>query len=261
MTSAPSREGSQVKSIVRAMNVIEALSTHPRGVKITALAAELSLPKSSVFRVLRTLLDFGYVRQDPVTERYALGTRFLHLAASVENHLDVRSLAHPRLVQLSEQTTETAHLALPVGERMVYIDKVDSPHAVTMASKVGQLVQLHCSALGKAYLSAIKPEERAMIVDRLELVIRTERTLSDATVLMNDLEICASRGYAIDDMENELGVRCAGAAVTDGRGNVVAALSVSAPASRLSLAAAHAVGAMCADTATQISADLGARLT
>src|ERR671921_214426 len=98
MASSRSRNATQIKSVVRTLTMIEALSKHRGGATITGLAAELSLPKSSVFRMLNTLLEFGYVRQDPATERYALGPRFLHLAASVEHGSDLRSLAHPLLV-------------------------------------------------------------------------------------------------------------------------------------------------------------------
>ena len=241
--------------------MIDALSAHRDGATVTALAAELSLPKSSVFRMLNTLLDFGYVRQDPTTERYALGPRFLHLAASVEHGSDVRALAHPLLVELSQRTTETVHLAVPDGDHMVYIDKVGSPRSVVMASRVGQQVPMHCTALGKAYLSALPPDERHAVVESLTLERRTDRTLVDPGALLKDLETCARRSFAIDNVENEEGVRCVGAAIRGDRDAAVAALSVSAPASRFSLSAARKVGGECAKTAGRISAELGASPT
>ncbi|HEY8583811.1 MAG TPA: IclR family transcriptional regulator [Capillimicrobium sp.] len=258
MPSDQSANGSQIKSVARALTVIEALSAHREGAELTALARELSLPKGSVYRVLRTLLDFGYVRQDPVTERYALGVRFLHIAASVEHGTDVRALARPALVRLSEQTAETVHLAVPENDHMVYIDKVESRRAVVMASRVGQQLPLHCSALGKAYLSVLAPDERRAVAARLPLERRTARTLVDLDALLEDLEHCVERGFAIDDLENEDGLRCVGAAIVDSRGSAVAALSVSAPASRFSLPAARKVGRLCAQLADEVSEALGA---
>jgi IclR family transcriptional regulator, KDG regulon repressor len=258
LASSTSRNTSQIKSVVRTLTLIEALSAHPGGVAVTALAAELSLPKSSVFRMLNTLLEFGYVRQDPTTERYSLGPRFLQVAASVEHGSDLRSLAHPLLVELSKLTTETVHLAVPVGAHMVYIDKIDSPRAVVMASRIGEQLPLHCSALGKAYLSVLPLDERRAVVDSLALERRTARTLADPDALLDDLETCARRGFAIDNVENEEGVRCVGAAISDERGRPIAALSVSAPASRLSLTAARKVGPNCAETAARVSRELGA---
>ena len=259
MATTPVRDASRIKSLVRAMTVVETLAAHRSGATVTALAAELSLPKSSVFRVLHTLLELGYVRQDPETERYSLGTRFLHLAASVERGSDLRTLAHPLLVELSEQTAETVHLAIPVEERMVYIDKVDSPRTVVMASHVGQQLPLHSSSLGKAFLSALPEDERLARVDRLDLEPRTSRTLTDPDALLEELQLSAKRGFSIDNLENEDGVRCVGAAILDGRGRPVAALSISAPASRLPMPLARATGARCAETAARISAALGAR--
>ncbi len=257
VATSTSRNTTQIKSVVRTLTLIEALSAHPGGVAITALAAELSLPKSSVFRMLHTLLEFGYVRQDPTTERYALGPSFLHLAASVEHGSDVRSLAHPLLVELSKLTTETVHLAVPIGTHMAYIDKIDSPRAVVMASRIGEQLPLHCSALGKAYLAAMPLDERRATVDSLPLERRTERTLADRDALLDDLETCARRGFAIDNVENEDGVRCVGAAIRDERRRPIAALSVSAPASRLSLSAARKMGPHCAETAARVSRELG----
>jgi DNA-binding IclR family transcriptional regulator len=258
LATTPSRNATQIKSVVRTLTMIEALSAYRGGATITALAAELSLPKSSVFRMLHTLLEFDYVRQDPTTERYALGPRFLQLAASVEHGSDVRALAHPFLVDLSERTTETVHLAVPVGDHMVYIDKVDSPRSVVMASRIGQQVPLHSSSLGKAYLSAMPPDERRAVVESLPLERRTGRTLVYPAELLKDLETCARRGFAVDNVENEDGVRCVGAAIRDDRHTAIAALSVSAPASRFSLSAARKAGAHCANTAARISAELGA---
>ena len=175
----------------------------------------------------------------------------------MEHGSDVRSLAHPLLIELSELTTETVHLAVPVGTHMVYIDKIDSPRAVVMASRIGEQLPLHCSALGKAYLSAMPADERREIVEGLPLERRTERTLADPDALLDDLETCARRGFAIDNVENEEGVRCVGAAILDDRDRPIAALSLSAPASRLSLSAARKVGPHCADTAARVSRELG----
>jgi IclR family transcriptional regulator, KDG regulon repressor len=258
LATTPGRNATQIKSVARTLTMVEALSAHRQGATVTALAAELSLPKSSVFRMLNTLLEFGYVRQDPTTERYSLGARFLYVAASVEHGSDVRSLAHPFLVDLRDATTETVHLAVPISGHMVYIDKIESLRSVVMASRVGQQVPMYSSSLGKAYLSALPAGERRDILAPLDLERRTGRTIVDLEELLGDLETCARRGYAIDNVENEEGVRCVGAPLRDDRDRPVAALSVSAPASRFSLNAARKVGAQCAETATLISAELGA---
>lgn len=162
-------------------------------------------------------------------------------------------------MELSEETPETVHLALPVDVHMVYIDKVESRRAVVMRSRVGQQLPLHCSALGKAYLSALPVDERRAMVEALQLDRRTSRTLTDPDALLGELDLSAKRGFAMDNVENEEGVRCVGAAILDDRGRPVAAVSISAPAARWPVPTARSAGVRCAETASQISLALGAR--
>jgi DNA-binding IclR family transcriptional regulator len=240
--------GLLVKSLERAIDVIEAMSQHPGGVAVTDLARELGMPKSSAFRVLNTLRQRGFVRQDADTERYSLGPRFLHIAAAV---------AVPHLRALRDRTHETVHLAIPDGSKMVYLDKFESPQPVRLASQVGQQVLLHCTALGKAYLAALPETEQLAMVRSLELERRTGRTITDRDELLHELRTVWRRGFAVDDIENEAGVRCVGAVLLDRRDRPVAAISVSAPTTRFSKEEALRVGPWCADTAKTISAELG----
>lgn len=258
MTPAAQHDTSRVKSLVRAMRIIETLSGYPSGRTITDLAAELSLPKSSVFRVLHTFEEMGYARQDPATATYHLGAQFLRLAAAAENDSSLRTIARPMLVELGAEIAETVHLAVPVDDHMVYIDKVESPHTVIMASRIGQRVQLHSSSLGKAYMAALDIADRRATVGRLTLERRTRNTITSRQALLKELETCATRGYAIDDVENEVGVRCVGAPIVDSRRIPVAAISVSAPADRWPLRAAHEASKACAEAAARISEALGA---
>jgi IclR family transcriptional regulator, KDG regulon repressor len=255
--SAETDRGLLVKSLERAIDVIEAMSRHPGGVAVTDLARELGMPKSSAFRVLNTLRQRGYVRQDADTERYSLGPRFLHIAAAVEQETDLRAVAVPHLRALRDRTHETVHLAIPDGSKMVYLDKFESPQPVRLASRVGQQVLLHCTALGKAYLAALPETEQLAMVRSLELERRTDRTITDRDELLQELRTGWRRGFAVDTIENEAGVRCVGAALLDRRDRPVAAISVSAPTSRFSEEEALRVGPWCADTAKTISAELG----
>jgi DNA-binding IclR family transcriptional regulator len=249
--------GSPVKSLERAIDVIEALSRHPGEVAVTDLARELGLPKSSAFRVLKTLRQRGYVRQNADTERYSLGPRFLHIAAAVERETDLRSVAVPHLRALRDRTHETVHLAIPDGSKMVYLDKFESLQPVRLASRVGQQILLHCTALGKAYLTALPEADQLVMVRSLELERRTERTITDPDALFEELRSGRNRGFALDDVENEVGVRCVGAALLDRRGRPIAAISVSAPTTRFSREKALRVGPWCAETAKTLSAELG----
>jgi IclR family transcriptional regulator, KDG regulon repressor len=255
--SGQTDRGLLVKSLERAIDVIEALSRHPGEVAVTDLARELGMPKSSAFRVLNTLRRRGYVRQNADTERYSLGPRFLHIAAAVEQETDLRAVALPHLHALRDRTHETVHLAIPDGSKMVYLDKFESPQPVRLASRVGQQILLHCTALGKAYLTALPEAEQLAMVRGLELERRTDRTITDRDALLSELGSGRYRGFALDDVENEIGVRCVGAALLDHRGRPIAAISVSAPTTRFSKEKALRVGTWCVATARTISAELG----
>jgi IclR family acetate operon transcriptional repressor len=176
----------------------------------------------------------------------------------VERDSTLRAIARPLMLDLGARTQETVHLALPVDQHMVYIDKVESPRSVVMASRVGQQLPLHCSSLGKAYLSALDQDARRALVNRLSLDRRTSRTLTTRKSLLENLETCSERGYAMDDQENEQGVRCVGAAIRDSRGEPIAAVSISVPAERWPLEQAHEGGKLCSETAAQISMAFGA---
>jgi DNA-binding IclR family transcriptional regulator len=250
------RDPSIIKSLERALDVVEALAHHPDGVTVTALAAQMRIPKSSVFRVLNTLRARGYVQQNPVSERYGLGVRFLALARSVAEESDLRKVAVSYLRELQSATDETVHLAVPVGNAMVYIDKVESSRPVRLASRIGDLANFHSTALGKAYMSALPSQERQEFVSRLTLERRTDRTIVARDRLLTELRRCARQGFAVDDVENEEGVRCVGAAVLNRRSEPVAAISVSAPKSRFPKSRAASVGPICAEIAQMLSRHL-----
>jgi DNA-binding IclR family transcriptional regulator len=141
---------------------------------------------------------------------------------------------------------------------MVYLDKLESHQTVGLVSRIGQGIPLHATALGKAYLAALPDAERIATVKGLELTPRTERTVTDPETLLLELKDTRDRGFALDDAENEPGVRCVGAALYDSRSRPVGAISVSAPTSRFSPADARRAAAPCAETAQAISAELGA---
>jgi IclR family transcriptional regulator, acetate operon repressor len=166
-------------------------------------------------------------------------------------------VAVPHLRALRDRTHETVHLAIPDSSKMVYLDKFESPQPVRLASRVGQQVLLHCTALGKAYLAALPETEQLAMVRSLELERRTDRTITDRDELLQELRTGWRRGFTVDDVENEAGVRCVGAVLLDRLDRPVAAISVSAPTSRFSEEEALRVGPWCADTAKTISAELG----
>ncbi|MDI3480399.1 MAG: IclR family transcriptional regulator, regulon repressor [Tepidanaerobacteraceae bacterium] len=215
-----------VQSIERAVKILEQLADEREGLGVTELSRRLSLHKSTVHRLLATLMFFGYVEQNPYTEKYRLGMKLLHLAGTILERMDLRREAHELLKELSSEVNETVHLVVPDGNSAIYIDKIDSNRTIRMYSQIGRKAPMHASAVGKAIL-AFSPNDFVKKVIDEGLEKYTAKTITDPGELMKHLENVRKAGYALDDEENEEGIRCIGAPIFDYSGTVIGALSIS----------------------------------
>ncbi|HEY5842515.1 MAG TPA: IclR family transcriptional regulator [Mycobacterium sp.] len=223
------RSGGGVQSIERAFTILEALAGNGGVMGLSALAAESKLPLPTIHRLARTLVDLGYLRQEP-SRQYALGPRILLLAESSSTMLSV--VARPHLTRLVDELGETANLASLDGDQIVYISQVPSRHSMRMFTEVGRRVLPHCTAVGKAIMAGMPPAEVRDLLQRTGMPRHTEHTITDPDAFAEQLRWSADHGYAIDDGEQELGVRCVAVAVPGVRAHL--ALSVSGPAGRMS---------------------------
>lgn len=222
-----------VQSVDRALKIIENLKNNPNGIGVTDLSIMLGVSKSTIHRLLMSLYQEGFVRQDPITEKYKLGFKFLELGDIVNENLDVRKAASPMLKELSNKTGETVHLVIMDQNEVVYIDKVESPETIRMYSRVGKRALMHCTGVGKVFLANLPLLEVKRIIEEKPLIRFTKNTITTPKELFAQLELIKSQGYAIDNEEHEEGVKCASAPIFDFRGNIIAAVSVSAPAMRI----------------------------
>ncbi|GGB31897.1 helix-turn-helix domain-containing protein [Virgibacillus dakarensis] len=222
-----------VQSVDRAIYILEKLKENPNGLGITELSVTLGVSKSTVHRLLMSLFKAGFVKQDPLTDKYQLGLKCLELGDVVSENLDVRKNASPLLNELSFKTGETVHLVVMELNEMVYIDKVESPETIRMYSRVGKRAPMHCTGVGKVFLAHLPIDEVEKIITEKSMRKFTENTLITKEDLYAQLDIIRNRGYAIDDQEHELGVKCAAAPIMDSRGTIIAAISVSTPIMRL----------------------------
>jgi IclR family transcriptional regulator, acetate operon repressor len=221
-----------VQSVDRALDLLEALAAAEGEVSITSLANRTSLHVSTVHRLLTTLLRRGYVRQNPETSRYYTGAKLATLAEGRSRFNELRHRARPILRALTEQTRETSNLVVLDDVMAVYIETVPSPHVVRMFTTLGNRVPLHATGAGKALLAWLPVDRRDALVDRSELRAHTARTITERSSLRRALEEIRERGYALDDEEYDEGVRCVSVAVGP-IGSPLGAISVSAPASRM----------------------------
>lgn len=176
--------------------------------------------------------------------------------------MEIWQQAQPILEQLAEQTHETIHLAILDDGKIVYLGKIESNQTlrVSMASRIGQSAPAHCTGVGKLLLSYMPPEKLEQFLSQEKMQRYTEHTINDKSQLINELERIRQNGYAIDDEEYEVGIRCVAAPVRNKQGAVVAALSISIPTVRLPNSELPRYREYVTNAAEEISKRLGALL-
>ncbi len=198
------------------------------------LSNKLELNKSTTHRVLNSLIYMGYVRQDKETAKYSLSFKICGISNQLLTQIDIVSVARPLLKQLSSEIGETIHLVQRDGNQAVYIDKVESfSNSIRMASKVGYTVPLYCSGVGKALLAQMSDKRIKKIWKSSEIKALTEHTITDFDTFMNEITHIRELGYALDNQENELGVRCLAHSFKSFDGKNTYAISISAPIDRM----------------------------
>jgi IclR family transcriptional regulator, KDG regulon repressor len=225
-----------VQTIERASLILDILGQSPQGMSIRDLSDRIRLPKGTTHRLLSSLSYFDYVRQDLKTRNYFLGFKLVELGNLLLGQLDLRKEAEPFLRDLAERTKETVHLVILDQNEIVYLDKLELDHATSglrMASRVGSRNPAHSCAVGKVLLAYLPLEALASMTEEKGLTRRTGNTITDFNQLKDHLKLVRKQGYAVDDEENERGIRCVGSPVFNEAGKAVAAISVSGPAFRV----------------------------
>lgn len=247
-----------VQALQRGMKVLDTLLDARIPLKLEKICAFTGLPKSTTFRIIVNLLQGEYLVE--TDEGYWLGLKLLRLGALVEGRLDLKQQACPLLTELRDQVNETVHLAVLDSElRVIYLEKLATQHAVgLMVSQIGITAPMHCTALGKA-MAAFRPEVE--ILDWIQtnsLKAHTDATITDKAAFLQELREIRSRGYAIDKGEYEASVRCIAAPIRDRTGKVIAAISISAPDTRMPLQLLDSpMAAQVVEVASRISRALG----
>lgn len=239
-------------TVAKAIGILDILaSTADTGLSLTELSELIDMPKSSTHRYLVTLQELGLaVRKGK--DRFYLGTKVIELAGSFLVKSDLRNESQDILNELADKTGETIHLAVPSGIEMVYIAKVESKHALVMSSHIGARIPMYCSALGKAIL-AFSNEELLITILNQPMIQRTPNTITTMEALKSELSLTQSRGYAIDDEENEISISCVGAPIFDYSATPIAAISISVPHQRITQESYNILGPMVMEAAHLVS--------
>ncbi|RKT85142.1 IclR family transcriptional regulator, acetate operon repressor [Saccharopolyspora antimicrobica] len=230
MTTGPQRasQGGGVQSVERTFELLELMADAGGEVALSELAEKSGLPLPTIHRIIRTLVSNGYARQQP-SRRYALGPRLIRLGETASRALG--SWARPYLAELTEATGETSNMAVLDGEQIVYVAQVPSQHSMRMFTEVGRRVDAHATAVGKAVMATMPPDTVTQLLSRTTMHPQTERTIVTVESMHEELARVRQQGYALDDGEQEVGVRCYAVAVPGAPAG--AAISISGPEGRM----------------------------
>jgi len=223
----------QVPMIAKTLAILELLGQSAGEMSLTEIMNSVKVAKASAFRILHTLHSAGYVEKNDGTGNYRLGIKVLQLCHAMDKNTELRNLGLPFLQTLHEQFNESVNLAVLDSGEVLYLATVESTSSLRMARRMGLILEsLHCTALGKA-ISAYMPWETVESILRLKgMPRRTDETIANRAEFRRELEKIRKKGVAYDEEEFERGAWCVAAPVFDFTGEVVAALSLSAPLSR-----------------------------
>ena len=252
-TEAPPVNGrsSGVQSIGKVFTLLEVMADHGGMMTLSHLSSEAGLPPPTIHRFVRTLVDLGYVRQQP-TREYVLGPRLIRLGESSSGVLGV--WARPYLEHLVDELGESANLAMLDGDQIVYVAQAPSRHSMRMFTEVGRRVSPHCTAVGKALMAELPPEQVQDILRRTGMPRHTDNTITDPESFAEQLRSAKENGFAIDEGEQEVGVRCVAVAIANAPARL--SISISGPAARVTEALVRRAVPMLADAGDRLAAAL-----
>ncbi|MGF1502157.1 MAG: IclR family transcriptional regulator [Paracoccaceae bacterium] len=257
MSDEKTRSSGQVRSLTRALTLLRHLAENADGLSLTELSEAANLPPSTTHRLLTTLEAERFVRPDPQGGAWRIGVAAFFVGAAFARSRDKLSLTRPFLVRLMEMSGETTNLFVESDGETVCIGQIESRHAMRAITGVGGRVMLHSSAAGKALLAHVDPARRAKLLPRQVLTAITETTITRRDQLERTLEDVRALGYAVDDEEHALGLRCVASPVFDETGQPVAAISVSGPSARIPRDRLSVLGRMVAQAALEATREYG----
>lgn len=248
--------GKNVQSVDRALVILETLSMHTKGLGVGEISEKTDLHKSTAHRLLATLVDKGYVKQNKQND-YQLTLKLFELGSKLVEELDVLAVARPYLSQILDAVNEVVHLVVLEDNEIVYVDKVEPDKTIRMHSRIGIRRPLYCTAVGKAILSTMDDEEVEKIWEETDINRLTEHTITDLGAMKEELDKIRARGYSTDEQENELGVRCIAIPLLDYTQKAWGAISISGPIERMTDQAFEAIIPTLIPIGNQIKKELG----
>lgn len=250
---------SYVQSLTRGLTILEALSDVEGGATLTDIAQKVGLPASTTHRLLNTLEKMDYVHQTGELGLWTIGLKTFTVGSAFVSNRDFALQSHPYLRRLMDQSGETANLSILDGYDVVFIGQVQCREIMRMLVKLGSRHPIHASGSGKAILAALADDTVQDILAKHGLPRHTEHTIVTPDGLWNAIKLIRKHGYAYDDEEHALGLRCVAAAVYDEYSEPLGAISLAGPLSRLTDERIRALGPLVARTAAEITGRMGGK--
>lgn len=246
----------KINSLSRGLKILDII--HENGkIGVTELSKQLGVNKSSAYRLLVTLEDSGYVEQIAENGKYTLGLKLCKFQEKLLNNYDIRTISHPFLEELTSVTGESSGLSIRKNDKIMLIDCLNSTQHLGVILQVGDTEELHCTAHAKALLYTLPEEEQRRLLSLEPLIKHTPNTLTNIDDIIQEAKINKERGYALDDEENTLGMRCIATNIYDFNGNAIASIGLSGPKHRISQDKLDEYVALVQDVGKRISHKLG----
>ena len=248
-----------VQSLERSLDILLVFTHEQPEIGIVEICKKVELSKGTVFRLVYTLLVRGFLSQNKQNGKYSLGPKAFEVGSVALSQMEIRKVAYNHLEELRNTSGETVHLVIQDNAEVLYIDKYESSRSIRMSSFIGQRMPMYCTAVGKVLLANLSDNEVESICRMKGMNKFTPNTITNLERLKNDLGKIREQGYGLDDEENESGLRCIAAPIRNPRGQVIAAISISAPIMRMSDEQVTLTSEILRQTADKISFEMGYR--
>jgi IclR family pca regulon transcriptional regulator len=249
-----------IESLSRGLSILFVLSESSSPLNLTELSQKLHLSKSTLQRQIFTLHQLGYLERDEGTKRYRLGRKVFTFGFNVVRSMDLRKIAHPFLEAASKEIGETVNLAILDGVEIVYVERIKTEQILNINLQVGSRLPTYCTSMGKAILAFMQKGRVKEIMKEVNLVPLTPNTISRKSDLKKELQKIRENGFAINNEELVIGLRSVAAPVRNYRGEVIGAVNIAVPSSRVSLKVLEfEMAKKVMETADKISQTLGYR--
>lgn len=246
-----------VPAVDRAFRIMELIANSRRGYSVSEVSRKLNLPKSSVHLILQSLETMGYLQRDSQKGSYRFGLKLMSLSRAALGNLDLRETARPAMQKLASDTALTVHLATLERGEAVIIEKIEGFGLLPMSTWVGRRLNVNCTGVGKALIAFLPEEEFDKEIKQVNLPRHNENSIVSIKTLKRRLNEVRAAGYAFDDEEDEIGVRCIGAPIFDANQRPVAAISVSGPVNSIPLERVSPIANKVIHAANLINVNLG----